>query len=85
MPADTVTVARPTKWGNPFVMGAQMSREEAMAAYRAWLDASETGQTIKKAARDELRGKNLACWCRLDEACHADVLLDLANAQRSTR
>jgi len=28
----------------------------------------------------ELRGKNLACFCRLDLACHADVLLELANA-----
>jgi hypothetical protein len=27
----------------------------------------------------ELRGKDLACWCRLDQPCHADVLLDLAN------
>jgi hypothetical protein len=27
-----------------------------------------------------LRGKNLACWCRLDQPCHADVLLELANA-----
>ena len=26
-----------------------------------------------------LRGKNLACWCRLGEPCHADVLLELAN------
>ena len=26
-----------------------------------------------------LRGKNLACWCRLGEPCHADVLLRLAN------
>jgi len=29
-----------------------------------------------------LRGKNLACWCRLDRACHADVLLRLANHER---
>jgi hypothetical protein len=28
----------------------------------------------------ELRGKNLACWCRLDQPCHADVLLSLANS-----
>lgn len=28
----------------------------------------------------ELRGKNLACWCRLDQPCHADVLLAIANA-----
>ena len=27
-----------------------------------------------------LKGKNLACWCRLDHPCHADVLLKLANA-----
>jgi len=27
----------------------------------------------------ELRGKNLACWCRLDQPCHADVLLEIAN------
>jgi Domain of unknown function (DUF4326) len=28
---------------------------------------------------DDLRGKNLACWCKLDQPCHADVLLELAN------
>jgi hypothetical protein len=28
---------------------------------------------------EDLRGKNLACWCPLDQPCHADVLLELAN------
>lgn len=28
----------------------------------------------------ELKGKDLACWCRLDQKCHADILLELANA-----
>lgn len=28
----------------------------------------------------QLRGKNLCCYCPLDEPCHADVLLELANA-----
>lgn len=27
----------------------------------------------------ELRGKNLACWCPVGQPCHADVLLRLAN------
>jgi hypothetical protein len=36
------------------------------------------------AARAELRGKNLACWCKLpapyeDDECHAAVLLKIAN------
>ncbi len=62
--------------------------------YRGWLACgvalSETGERPKNhheltasltAARlPDLRGKNLACWCRLDQPCHADVLLELANA-----
>lgn len=31
-----------------------------------------------------LRGKNLACWCPLDQPCHADVLLKMANKQADT-
>src|SRR5688572_2257680 len=31
----------------------------------------------------ELRGKDLACWCPLHQPCHADVLLELANAARA--
>ncbi|SKO19942.1 Uncharacterised protein [Mycobacteroides abscessus subsp. abscessus] len=30
--------------------------------------------------RAELRGRDLACWCPLDQPCHADVLLEIANA-----
>ena len=33
--------------------------------------------------RAELAGKNLACWCPLDQPCHADVLLELANTEES--
>ena len=33
----------------------------------------------KAAGWPTLRGKNLACWCRLDQPCHADVLLEIAN------
>lgn len=34
--------------------------------------------------RGELRGRDLACWCPLDQPCHADVLLELANAPEAT-
>jgi hypothetical protein len=55
---------------------------EAVAIYENWLPAEKIEE-----ARCELRGKNLACYCKLmDNAgnyvpCHADVLLDLANSQ----
>jgi hypothetical protein len=34
---------------------------------------------IMHKALPELRGKDLACWCKEGEPCHADVLLELAN------
>lgn len=37
------------------------------------------GEWPQYTARRELRGKDLACWCPLDQPCHADVLLELAN------
>ena len=48
--------------------------------FRDWLIADPAGQAIAARARAELAGHNLACWCRLDRPCHADVLLAVANA-----
>ena len=53
----------------------------ALAAYEltmAW--QKRVGFHVSEHIRSELRGKNLACWCPLDQPCHADVLLELANA-----
>ncbi len=41
-------------------------------------------ETVPTLDLTPLRGKNLACWCRLDVACHADVLLRYANAGQET-
>jgi hypothetical protein len=69
-----VYVGRPSKWGNPFVIGADGTREEVVQKYYNYLLAHPelSGRLV------ELRGKNLVCWCA-PEACHADVLLKLAN------
>jgi Domain of unknown function (DUF4326) len=75
MPPNTVYVGRPTKWGNPYALPAY-SRRLAIDLYRNWLD----GLVNRAALRPkELKGKNLACWCPLDQPCHADILLELAN------
>ena len=75
MPPNTVYVGRPTKWGNPWRAGWGIieTSADAVIAYRAALDAGGFPDVT------ELRGKNLACWCPLNEPCHADVLLDWAN------
>lgn len=57
--------------------------ELAVREYRYFIDHPQNlhGHTMPtlEAIRSELRGKDLACWCRLDQPCHADVLLELAN------
>ncbi len=51
----------------------------AVAHYRAWIEAGDA-EGFRAAARAELRGRTLCCWCPPGLACHADVLLELANA-----
>jgi hypothetical protein len=71
-PPNTIVVARPTRWGNPFPV-INDDRAAAVDAYRRWLPTSDLDLA-------PLRGKNLACWCPIDAPCHADVLLAEANA-----
>jgi hypothetical protein len=80
-PENTVVVARPSKWGNPFRVGDNgMTRAQAVAHYRhLFTRPGLAGEADRAIIRAELAGKNLACWCPLDQPCHADVLLELAN------
>jgi hypothetical protein len=78
MPENTVYVGRPTKWGNPFKPD-EIGREEAVARYRAYIADSPLAEEAKR----ELRGKHLSCWCSLDGPCHADILIEIANAPDS--
>jgi Domain of unknown function (DUF4326) len=70
-------LCRPSKWGNPFVIGRRATREEVIAKYRAWI----VSQPALMAALNELRGKDLVCWCA-PQRCHAEVLIELANPWR---
>lgn len=105
-PPNTVSVARPGRWGNPFAVEkwgrtkavglfrdmtsggwspdwvAGMHESDAVLVYRTmanWRRRLGTGFAADF-AKHELRGKNLACWCSIGELCHADVLLEIANA-----
>lgn len=92
MPENTVKVDRSTKWGNPFIVGEDGTRAHCVELYRALLAGltcltCEAPIERQRLARDyvyqnihQLRGHDLACWCPIGQACHADVLLELANA-----
>jgi len=90
---EAVNVARPGRWGNPFVVGQEHVRRKMMpggAEQTVFVaDNAHAVQMFKRFSAREiytridvyraLRGKNLACWCAPNEPCHADVLLEIAN------
>ena len=71
MPANTVYVGRPGKWGNPYKThwnGVQLiTPEEAVELY-----AERTAPTVDF---EPVRGKNVCCWCAPGDPCHGDVIL----------
>ena len=90
MPDGAVYVGRPTRWGNPYRVGdsvpigrgADPTRFETVAdatdavrRYRRWINTVSRGEDLIPL----LRGRDLCCWCPLDQPCHADVLLEIAN------
>lgn len=120
-PESAIVVARPSKWGNPFVLDRccvhgvgwvltfdshNAARVHSITMFEKLVRGlwnpglaepltdsqyRDLGEGIQKwrrrigghpteAARSELGGHDLACWCPLDQPCHADVLLELANA-----
>ncbi len=90
MPPGTVYVGRPSRWGNPFAI-AEFGEEKALGLFNAWIKGHameitprvlELIEGRERPLLDDLRGKDLACWCSLDRPCHADVLLELANATK---
>jgi len=69
-----VYIGRPSKWGNPFLVGRDGDRRECIKLYEEWI--MQHPELI--ADLPELRGRILGCWCAPKE-CHGDVLLRLAN------
>jgi hypothetical protein len=100
VPANTVIVARPSRWGNPFVVLPDLKPGTEIRSGRHTYIAVPTAEEAvrrfreeymtpdwREAARRELKGKDLACYCKLDEPCHADdepchadVLIEIANS-----
>lgn len=104
MPPGAIYVGRPTMWGNPWPGVHALPPDLPATLFRQWLGVD--GDAMPPPAQpdrrydilrriDELRGRDLACWCRLClvhaagrplgttcrqcDPCHADVLLELAN------
>lgn len=77
---------------------SNLTRAQAVALYREiltgnpkhfrdprWLRIGPRDEPVTiEAVRAELAGRDLVCWCPLGQPCHADVLLEIANAEAVT-
>jgi hypothetical protein len=71
-----IYIGRPSKWGNPFFMGIDGTRDEVIQQYREYI----LSKPELLADVHHLRGKILACWCK-PWPCHGDVLAELADGE----
>ena len=81
-------VGRPSTFGNPHRVGdcimcdKEHTVQGAVDCFRYDLDMMFGHSHVFRAHIDRvyaLEGHDLACWCRLDQPCHADVLLEIVN------
>ena len=78
LPPNTICVSRPSRWGNPFRLLEGYTSQQAVDYFRELL-ANMPPELLEEYLAP-LRGKNLACWCALDQPhCHARILLSIAN------
>ena len=66
-----VYIGRPSKWGNPFTIGEDGTRDEVVRRYEVYAREVFTREDL-----EVLVGKTLVCWCK-PLACHGDVLVEL--------
>ena len=97
MPEGAVYVGRPSRWGNPFVIGGihwlindddpadqrifYTRSAEAAVANFRWF-VTQTRHANE--IRRHLKGRDLDCWCKAGSPCHADVLLEIANSEETS-
>jgi hypothetical protein len=77
MPQGVIYVGRGTVYGNHYSV-ERYGRDRAIDLFERDLN-SPYGKHMRAQIVVALAGKDLACWCKLDEKCHADVLLRTAN------
>lgn len=72
-----IDITRRSKWGNPFKV-EQYGLDKALELYELALLTGQLKVSLKE-IQEELKGKNLICWCKVGERCHGDILISYAN------
>lgn len=77
IPTNAVWIMRPSKWGNPFVLGRDGDRSVVLAKHKAWLWEEIKAGRIDLTELAALDGAALVCCCS-PKPCHGETLLAAA-------
>lgn len=72
-----VYCGRPSKWGNPYVIGRNGTRDEVIEKF---IRLRSRNEAFKESIRRELAGKRIACFCS-PHRCHLDWVAKVANGE----
>ena len=73
-----IYIGRPSRWGNPYIMGKDGTREEVIEKYREWI----VKQPYFYEELHTLKGKRLGCFCK-PLPCHGEVLIELVEKEQA--
>jgi hypothetical protein len=82
IPQESVYCGRPSKWGNPFVIGQKykgrtLTRNLAIRCFEDWFRYSNEGLKLQGSLY-ELHDKDLVCFCA-PLPCHCEVIVQVYN------
>jgi len=85
LPEGAVYCGRPSRLRNPYVMGKDhpktgvpMTRNDVLELFEEYLSDKMQDEKFVSFLLS-LRGKELACWCKLSEKCHVDIIIKFIN------
>lgn len=79
LPDGYVWIAPPSRWSNPIRIDETTSRQDAVRGFRSLLLEEKLPVTVEDIRREIGEpGYGVACFCREDEDCHGDVVLEVA-------
>ena len=84
-PTSTKYCGRPTEWGNPFPIGEEYTRTEALDAFRRAFWSHELPVTPVRARTELAVYDYLSCWCRPDQSCHVDEYIRAISCEHKLR
>lgn len=73
IPPGSIYIGRGSKWGNPFVIGPDGTRDEVCEKHKKWLWKQVKAGEVSLQELAELHGKDLVCFCA-PKRCHGETL-----------